>query len=378
MNALLLRRRSMQQKTEEKVDPYMTQPFTAVMLQNYTFQFENLGTNYTDLTSLKYNINNTGWVELDLNDPDEDTGYIYLDVSAGDRISFIGNGAWKIARHAGFGLTLDGQGYGHTKMDIEGNLMSLFAGDNFINCTVIPYACFYNGLFNSGQNHNYLIRDITNLRIPAVTIEDYGLCSFFKNIWTVCGDARNLFPYLQTVRQYGCADLFNQYYTGSEGTLTISLPATTVGTCGYLRMFRNYSAIKVAPELPGVNLGTQSYSQMFYGCAELTTPPSILPATSLAERCYQGMFYGCTKLRTAPILPAITLIDSCYQLMFQGCSRLNYIKAMFTTTPSSSYTSNWVQGVAASGTFIKNSAAEWSVTGTSGIPEGWTVQTASS
>ena len=67
--------------------------------------------------------------------------------------------------------------------------------------------------------------------------------------------------------------------------------------------------------------------------------------------------------------------------MFYGCSKLNYIKAMFTTTPSGSlpyyYTYNWVSGVASSGTFVKNSAAQWDVSGVNGIPSGWTVQTAS-
>ena len=69
------------------------------------------------------------------------------------------------------------------------------------------------------------------------------------------------------------------------------------------------------------------------------------------------------------------LADSCYEYMFYGCSSLNYIKAMFKTTPSSSYTSSWVSGVASSGTFVKNAAATWNVTGTSGIPSGWTVVT---
>ena len=50
---------------------------------------------------------------------------------------------------------------------------------------------------------------------------------------------------------------------------------------------------------------------------------------------------------------------------------------MFTTTPGSSYTSYWVDGVSATGTFVKNSAAQWNVTGNSGVPSGWTVQTAS-
>ena len=37
----------------------------------------------------------------------------------------------------------------------------------------------------------------------------------------------------------------------------------------------------------------------------------------------------------------------------------------------------YINGVAATGTFVKNSAAEWDVSGVNGIPEGWTVQTAS-
>jgi hypothetical protein len=61
--------------------------------------------------------------------------------------------------------------------------------------------------------------------------------------------------------------------------------------------------------------------------------------------------------------------------MFNGCTSLNYIKAMFTTTPSATYTYNWVNGVASSGTFVKNSAAQWNVTGNDSIPTGWTVVT---
>jgi len=62
--------------------------------------------------------------------------------------------------------------------------------------------------------------------------------------------------------------------------------------------------------------------------------------------------------------------------MFQGCTSLNYIKAMFTTTPGYGNTRNWVASVASSGTFVKNSAATWMTTGVNGIPSGWTVQTA--
>lgn len=59
--------------------------------------------------------------------------------------------------------------------------------------------------------------------------------------------------------------------------------------------------------------------------------------------------------------------------MFQDCTSLNYIKANFTTTPSSTYTNNWVNNVAPTGTFVKNHNASWDVTGNNGVPTGWTV-----
>jgi hypothetical protein len=89
------------------------------------------------------------------------------------------------------------------------------------------------------------------------------------------------------------------------------------------------------------------------------------------------MFAGCTSITTAPELPATGLAQGCYSNMFNGCTNLNYIKAMFTTTPNISYTGAWVQNVSATGTFVKNSAAEWEVTGVNSVPSGWTIETAS-
>lgn len=105
----------------------------------------------------------------------------------------------------------------------------------------------------------------------------------------------------------------------------------------------------------------------------------VLPVTTLTTRsCYYAMFKNCILLVTAPNLPATTLVASCYNEMFRNCSKLNYIKAMFTTTPGSGYTRDWVDGVASSGTYVKNSSATYTTRGTSAIPSGWTVTTASS
>ena len=161
----------------------------------------------------------------------------------------------------------------------------------------------------------------------------------------------------------------------------LSLPATILTDYCYIYMFQGCTSLTTAPELPAKTLADSCYDSMFQNCTSLTTVPA-LPATTLANRCYDAMFQNCTSLTTAPELPATTLVSQCYRYMFQNCTKLNYIKAMFTTTPNGSrpnyYTQNWVSGVASTGTFVKNSAATWNVTGVNGVPNGWTVETASS
>ena len=121
------------------------------------------------------------------------------------------------------------------------------------------------------------------------------------------------------------------------------------------------------------------FCSLFKGCTGLAEcTPGVLPATTLAAMCYTSMFYGCTSLTTAPVLPATTLVPMCYSAMFYGCTSLTYIKAMFKELDGVSLapTGNWVKGVAAEGTYVKNAEATYTSTGDSAIPEGWTVETA--
>lgn len=118
-----------------------------------------------------------------------------------------------------------------------------------------------------------------------------------------------------------------------------------------------------------------AYYEMFAGCTNLVTAPDI-KASKIGENSCTSMFSGCTSLTTAPELPATTLATSCYSSMFYGCTSLTYIKMMATDISASGCLSLWVSGVASSGTFVKNSAATWDVIGISGVPSGWTVETA--
>ena len=226
---------------------------------------------------------------------------------------------------------------------VYGNIMSLLYGDNFIDETSLAYTYIFTSLF---YNNAYLT-DAQNLILPATTLTT----SCYENIFRECTS-------LATVP---------------------NLPATTLANSCYNGMFRGCSSLTTVPSnyLSATTLTQKCYKYMFANCTSLTTAPN-LSVTTLMQECYAWMFYGCTSLVEAPELPAETLIRNCYQQMFRDCTSLNYIKAMFTTTPSGMYTSSWVDGVASSGTFVKNASATWDVTGNNGIPSGWTVETASS
>ena len=90
------------------------------------------------------------------------------------------------------------------------------------------------------------------------------------------------------------------------------------------------------------------------------------------------MFDNCTSLVSAPVLPAARLVASCYTMMLSNCTALSYIKMLATSTASSMASSNWVQNVASEGTFVKHPDNTFMSTGISGIPSGWTVETATS
>lgn len=121
------------------------------------------------------------------------------------------------------------------------------------------------------------------------------------------------------------------------------------------------------------NVTPHCYRGMFNECTSLILAP-ILPATTLAEYCYYQMFHR-TRLKEAPELPALELVSNCYKQMFFECGSLNYVKALFLTTPSDTYTNSWLRLVSSTGTFVKNANAQWDVRGINGIPDNWTVQT---
>ncbi len=302
------------------------------------------------------------------------------------------------------------------RFNVEGNPSSVCYGDNFINANLTNYAFCQ------------MFKDCTKL-VSAKRIyfasDLYQNC--FMRMFMGCTSLIEIPTILPALTLHP-----NCYYHMFDGCTSLlycpQLPATSLAAGCYDGMFYNCSSITIAPELNATTLYNNCYKEMFKECTSLTTPPPSLPATTLTSLCYyfmfagaslthtpvmsptvlainccQRMFYACNKLETirltlpattlaincyygmfaetkitqAPVLPAETLVDGCYNRMFSDCTRLSYIKAMFTTTPSASYTSNWVNNVAATGTFIKNAAAQWDVSGGNGIPTNWAIETSS-
>ena len=152
------------------------------------------------------------------------------------------------------------------------------------------------------------------------------------------------------------------------------LPMLTCPTNAYKSMFNGCAGLTGTPQLPATTLASSCYESMFQGCTSLTTIPE-LPATTLAATCYYRMFMGCTSLSTssAPVfLPATTLPVSCYREMFSGASGVNEVICLATDHSAGSCTSNWLNNVAATGTFWAPAGVTWTLNSASGVPKGWT------
>ena len=230
--------------------------------------------------------------------------------------------------------------------------------------------------------------------LPATTLADNCYDKMFSNCTSLTSSpalpATSLAEFCYSNMFNGCTSLisapklpatslapscYNRLFAGCSSLATApDLPATNLAAGCYCFMFSNCTALTSAPKLPATTLANNCYQGMFYYCSNLASAPD-LPATTLATSCYFGMFAYCSRLTSAPTLPATYLVSGCYTEMFIYCSKLSYVKALFKTTPGSGYTADWLSRVSNSGKFVKSKDATWNVTGTDGIPSGWTVVT---
>lgn len=242
---------------------------------------------------------------------------------------------------------------------VGGNIMSLLYKDSFWkedeapNNTIPNDYCFYKLFYDSaicsclgigyyvdgqGQGHALNI-----LRLPATNLKAYCYSKMFN---------------YSTKMVYG----------------PLILPAKSISvTSCYHSMFRDCESLIATPKLPATTLMDNCYAYMFMNCTALTTAYD-LPAKNIGYSSYQDMFNGCTSLVKAPEIKGKYINHYSLSNMFSGCTNLNYIKILVENPTGYLGTfDSWVYRVPSTGTFVKKRGVTYP-SGTSGIPEGWTVE----
>ncbi|MBR3544069.1 MAG: leucine-rich repeat protein [Treponema sp.] len=284
-----------------------------------------------------------------------------IQISAGDKVAFFANGSENdIANVTLMTIKASNDCY------IYGNIMSLIDSSDYKSKTSLTVSGAFAMMFRNNthiKNHSE-----KKLLLPATTITSNCYVRMFED----CSALTSAPELPATTVAEGC---YNGMFSGCAAlTSAPALPATTLAQSCYGSMFHGCANLAAAPDLPATSLAKSCYSNMFYNCANLTTAPA-LPSATLYEKCYERMFYECKKLEKAPDLPAKTLVKECYSEMFRGCEKLNYVKCLATSIAASEATISWLSNVSATGTFVKANGVDWP-TGNSGIPSGWTAQTA--
>lgn len=120
--------------------------------------------------------------------------------------------------------------------------------------------------------------------------------------------------------------------------------------------------------IPPVNLPVPGIgvSQLFKNTQNLIDASNLI-FPNFGKINYNSMFENCTSLQKSPVLYILPARN-----MFDGCSALSHITCLWISQNQIDTYYSWVKNVAATGTFVKATGANWS-TGTTGIPEGWTV-----
>lgn len=149
----------------------------------------------------------------------------------GDKLLIKGNNADYSDKSGLSKFTSTGQ------FNIQGNIMSLSYGDNFIGQTTLRGSMLQTHQFAYLFAECVYLISAENLILPATTLKQSCYCCMFE----------------------GCTSL----------TTAPKLPATTLATHCYESMFLDCSSLTIAPELPATTVKNMAYGYMFKNCTSL-------------------------------------------------------------------------------------------------------------
>ena len=298
------------------------------------------------MKQLSYSINGGSWTTKSWNTSTDYRYYSIYGLKAGDKIRMksTNTSSWYYYNSSSYYyysyFTFSG------KFKVYGNIYSLSKGDNFTTATdsLVLDGMFSQYHYNSSNANTGLV-DAKNLIIPSAM-------------------AANCYAYMFA----NCTDL-------EYGPNIPDKFSTTLYDGCYKYMFYGCSSMIEGPKsLSAATVKASSYSYMFYGCSSLVDVPTAGFIRDIENNGCSFMFYGCSNLENASKfflqLLGTTGTGAC-NYMFYNCSKLSTIRCLIHDYVSGVF-NNWVYGVAASGTFYKNTWATWP-SGVNGTPNGWSV-----
>ncbi len=292
-------------------------------------------TTYTP--NLNYRIDNGEWFEYDM------TNLPLIEVPIGSKIYLKGNNPNGFNQNSSAYYEINfykSSTYSYCKCNIGGYITSLLALENFHLIDNIPNYTF-----------NHLLDGNTGLKSAETLIT--------SNITSV---GNSSFKY--------CFNNCSSLVTAPTFENVTSTMESSFECC-----FQGCTSLVTAPMFERVtSVGNTCFSQCFINCTSLVTAPTFENVISVGRYGLQSCFQGCTSLVTAPNFRNLTSASEiyCFRNCFSNCISLGIIIAPRPSSWSTSYFTDWVKDIPSTGTFYKKKGLEIP-TGTSGIPEGWTV-----
>lgn len=207
--------------SEVPVHDYSKDYLTFDILSPGTILWKAYGSGATK--TIQYSLNGGAWTSIT-----STTSGVSIPVAKNDVLRFKGtetqycNG--NKSNYSGFDA-------GTASFNVSGNIMSMLAGDNFVNANTLPTTYTFTQFFKLS-----LVVSAEHLILPPMSLTQYCYRAMFSK----------------------CSNL----------TVAPELPATTLATGCYYYMFED-CAFETAPVLPATSLATTCYYYMFTGCANL-------------------------------------------------------------------------------------------------------------
>ena len=149
----------------------------------------------------------------------------------------------------------------------------------------------------------------------------------------------------------------------SLGGTKVKVYGNIMSLVGWKTQLKNYEFFRLFYPPDSMDRIPQSY----------VDASKLLLPSGISEFCYCRMFDSCSGLVQAPTIPASFTVIGAGNNMFRYCSQLSSITVTFTSWGENSY--NWVEGVAAHGTFHCPENLPHTTFSNDRIPNGWTVET---